>query len=178
MSWVTLKPGNYRIRSPEYMISTCSIEVDVWDYTHLDAVPLSVDQSIAPLRILSFNIEVTTDGVRVPQASRDPIICIGNIVNVQGSDQPFVKNVFSLGSCASIVDTQVYSFSDEKKLLEAWRQFIIEVDPDIIAGWDIQNNDMPYIIDRASALGMEKWAKMSRIKSSLTRSKEFHLLTR
>lgn len=87
----------------------------------MEAIPLDVDQSIAPLRIMSFNIEVTTDGVRVPQASRDPIICIGNIVNVQGDDQPFLKNVFSLGSCASIVGTQVYCFEDEMEMLEAWR---------------------------------------------------------
>lgn len=85
------------------------------------AIPLEIDQSIAPLRIMSFNIEVTTDGVRVPQASRDPIICIGNIVNVQGVDQPLLKNTFVLGSCASIVDTHVYSFTDEKQMLEAWR---------------------------------------------------------
>ena len=39
---------------------------------------------IVPLRILSFDIEVSTDGIKFPHASRDPIIQIANIVKIHG----------------------------------------------------------------------------------------------
>jgi DNA polymerase delta subunit 1 len=46
----------------------------------------------------------------------------------------------------------VYSFKKEQELLEKWRDFVIESDPDIITGFNIVNFDLPYIIERAVAL--------------------------
>lgn len=48
-------------------------------------------------------------------------------------------------------------------MLKAWRDFIIEVDPDIITGFNIVNFDFPYIINRANALHMTKFATFGRI---------------
>jgi DNA polymerase delta subunit 1 len=57
--------------------------------------------------------------------------------------------VFTLNSCAAIVGTNVRSFKTEKELLKAWRDFVQEVDPDFITGYNTQNFDIPYIIERA-----------------------------
>ena len=37
-------------------------------------------------------------------------------------------------------------------MLRAWRDFVREVDPDIITGYNIVNFDLPYIIERAQFL--------------------------
>jgi len=56
-------------------------------------------------------------------------------------------------------------------MLEAWRDFVNEVDPDIITGYNIVNFDLPYIINRSLALNMTKYAKFSRINDSLSKIK-------
>ena len=37
-------------------------------------------------------------------------------------------------------------------LLQRWSEFVREVDPDIITGYNIQNFDFPYLLDRAAHL--------------------------
>jgi len=56
-NWIELKPQKYRIRSEKDMTSSAQIEVDVvWnDFT--SHAPDGEWQKIAPLRILSFDIE-------------------------------------------------------------------------------------------------------------------------
>jgi DNA polymerase delta subunit 1 len=68
-------------------------------------IPIREDSSIAPLRILSFDIEASTDGIKFPAPNRDPLIQIANIVKIHGHKDPFVRNVFTLKSCAQIVGT-------------------------------------------------------------------------
>ena len=56
-NWVELNPGKYRIRKREEMTSTAQIEVDV-RWNEFTSHPPDGDwQKIAPLRILSFDIE-------------------------------------------------------------------------------------------------------------------------
>ena len=43
-------------------------------------------------------------------------------------------------------------------MLRAWRDFLIEVDPDIITGYNIVNFDLPYIIERAEFLKESQFA--------------------
>ena len=35
---------------------------------------------------------------------------------------------------------------------QRWAEFVREVDPDIITGYNIQNFDLPYVINRSAAL--------------------------
>lgn len=52
-----------------------------------------------------------------PEADKDPVIQIANIVTVQGAEQPIVRNVMTLDTCAPIVGAEVMSFSSEDQLL-------------------------------------------------------------
>lgn len=57
-------------------------------------------------------------------------MCIG-----QGaSENIFVKNVFTLNTCAPIVGSQVICCKTEVELLDKWSSFIRELDPDIFTG--------------------------------------------
>ena len=107
---------------------------------------------VAPLRILSFDIECLSEKGKFPVAEQDSIIQIANVCRISGSEEPFVRNVFTLNTCAPIVGTQVFSFKKEEDLLFAWREFVRLIDPDVLTGYNIITFDLPYIIGRAHAL--------------------------
>lgn len=92
---------------------------------------------MAPLRIMSFDIECTTRGDEFPTQGKQPIIQISNVVKVQGESEIFARNVFTLKNCAPIVGSKVQSFETEMAMLRAWKDFLIEVDPDILTGYNI-----------------------------------------
>ena len=104
MSWIKVEAGNYKIRPRNLRVSNAQIEIDVENYNNAHCLPCEGDyQHIAPLRILSFDIECSADKGRFPQAQLDPIIQIANIVKIHGEKEPFVRNVFTLKQCAPIV---------------------------------------------------------------------------
>lgn len=107
--------------------------------------------AMAPLRILSFDIECAGRKGIFPEPDQDPVIQIASVVKVQGKTprrwitirvslsthlllspylgekNPFVRNVFTLNDCDHIVGTDVQSFYDERELLQKWRDFFVEV---------------------------------------------------
>lgn len=93
----------------------------------------------------------------------DPVIQIGNCVKCEGDADPFIRTIFTLGECAPIVGAQVLSFTNEKEMLEAWSAFVRQVDPDIITGYNINNFDFPYLIDRARHLKSNSFPMLSRV---------------
>jgi DNA polymerase delta subunit 1 len=118
MSWVKVKAGKYRERPRSEKHCSTQIELDVEDFNDLECLPCEGPySSIAPLRILSFDIECSADKGKFPQPQSDPIIQIANIVKVHGDTEPLVRNVFTLNTCAPIVGSQVHSFHNEQKLL-------------------------------------------------------------
>ena len=89
---------------------------------------------IAPLRILSFDIECAGRKGVFPEPEKDPVIQIANMVIRQGDKDPFIRNIFTLNTCSQIVGSQVLCYQKEDQLLTAWSDFVREVDPDIITG--------------------------------------------
>ena len=57
MQWIQIKKGGYKLRKPEAKRSTCQFEFDVEDFRDCESIPLNIDSKIAPLRIMSFDIE-------------------------------------------------------------------------------------------------------------------------
>lgn len=107
---------------------------------------------IAPLRILSMDIECQGRKGHFPEAEKDPVIQIANTVTVYGDDTPIIQNVFTLKGCLPIVGAQVISSETEEEMLMRWRAFLEAADPDIITGYNVQNFDIPYLLDRATTL--------------------------
>jgi DNA polymerase delta subunit 1 len=166
-SWITVPEGKYNLRSEKDRISTCQIEMDVH---HNDLVAHQAEGDwahIAPLRILSFDIECAGRKGVFPEANVDPVIQIASVVNVQGQPEPIVQNVFTLNTCAHISGVDVSSFETEQELLEQWQEFFAAVDPDIVIGYNINGFDLPYLLDRADVLKVLKFPYLGRIKSIL-----------
>jgi DNA polymerase I len=96
----------------------------------------------APLKMMAFDIEcVPVVSGTLPEAGKDPVVLISMVFN-----EPF------RGSQRMILSTRpgpgVTALSSEKEMLERFIDVISEFDPDIITGFNINNFDFPYIIER------------------------------
>ena len=172
MSWVEVPPLKYHMIPYRDRHSNCQIEA----YVHYrDLIAHSNDgewAKMAPLRILSFDIECAGRKGVFPEANQDPVIQIANVVTRYGEQKPFVRNVFVLDTCSLIVNTQIFEFEAEEKMLMAWRDFVEKVDPDVIIGYNIANFDFPYLLDRAKHLKCTKFPYWTRLKNILSTAKE------
>ncbi|EEE51779.1 hypothetical protein OsJ_33228 [Oryza sativa Japonica Group] len=149
------------------------IEVPAGKYSDLVSHAAEGEHSkMAPFRILSFDIECAGRKGHFPEPTHDPVIQIANLVTLQGEGQPFVRNVMTLKSCSPIVGVDVMSFDTERDVLLAWRDFIREVDPDIIIGYNICKFDLPYLIERAEVLKIVEFPILGRIRNSRVRVRD------
>jgi DNA polymerase delta subunit 1 len=167
-NWLELPVGAYSRRSPGEMTSHCQLELDV-AFDSLVSHPTSVPRwlKIAPLRILSFDIECKGRKGYFPEAQQDPVIQIACYVTVQGASKPCVRTVMVLDTCLPIVGAEVLSFKKETDLLLRFSEFVRETDPDVLTGYNIQNFDVPYLMDRAKALKIQdEFSLLGRIKGS------------
>nr|KAG5686080.1 hypothetical protein BaRGS_030695 [Batillaria attramentaria] len=156
-NWIQLPAGTYRVREKRNKGSSkpgpsssddgawsprsrCQLEVDISWEDLVSHAPEGEWSKVAPFRILSFDIECAGRKGVFPEAEKDPVIQIANMVIRQGDHDPFIRNVFTLNTCAPVVGSQ------------KWAAFVREIDPDIITGYNIQNFDLPYLLDRAAAL--------------------------
>ncbi|KAI6797516.1 DNA polymerase delta catalytic [Hortaea werneckii] len=172
MSWVSINPGKYHIIPQRDTHSYCQIEA-YCHYRDIVAHPIDGDWAkMAPLRILSFDIECSGRKGVFPEANVDPVIQIANVVTRYGEDKPFVRNVFCMDTCSLIVNTQIFEFGSEEKMLMAWRDFVEEVDPDVIIGYNISNFDFPYLLDRAAHLKVGRFPYWTRLKNVKSQAKE------
>ena len=172
MSWVQAEPHKYKMLPDRERQSTCQIEA----FVHFqDLVAHSSDgewEKMAPLRILSFDIECAGRKGIFPEANQDPVIQIANVVTRYGDTKPFVRNVFCLDTCGLIVNTQIFEFGDEGKMLLAWRDFVEKVDPDVIIGYNISNFDFPYLLDRAKFLNCARFPYLTRLLGNQSKSRD------
>ncbi|XP_055900779.1 DNA polymerase delta catalytic subunit-like [Biomphalaria glabrata] len=183
-NWIELPADKYSIRDKHKAVqhtsdlviaSRCQLEVDI-AWTDLISHQTEGEWSkVAPFRILSFDIECAGRKGIFPEPNKDPVIQIANMVVLQGESEPFIRNVFTLKSCAPVVGSQVLSYETETELLQKWASFFREVDPDIITGYNIQNFDFPYLINRANHLKVKDFSFLGRIKNILSVIKDLSI---
>jgi DNA polymerase delta subunit 1 len=147
--WVKLPAGTYSVRPSSQKTSRCSVEVDVVFDNITNHTCEGEWSNIAPLRVLSFDIECQGRKGIFPDPGFDPVIQIASTITLQGSDQPIIRIVFTLNTCLPIVGAQVIPCKTEEELLMKWREFVCATDPDILTGYNIGNFDIPYLLNRA-----------------------------
>ncbi|TPX31708.1 DNA-directed DNA polymerase [Synchytrium microbalum] len=171
-NWIELPAGTYTIRDKKSC--HCQLEVDILFDKFISHAPEGDWSHVAPLRILSFDIECAGRKGHFPEPSEDPVIQIANMVSLQGGSRPFIRNVFTLKKCAKIVGSQVLSFESEAEMLHRWTEFVLQVDPDIITGYNINGFDFPYLLDRAIKLKASRFPYLGRIRDVKTIAKDAH----
>ncbi|KAI9472165.1 MAG: DNA polymerase family B-domain-containing protein [Benjaminiella poitrasii] len=169
-NWIELPAGAWSF--VENPTSLAQIEAYISYEKLISHAPEGEWSDVAPLRVLSFDIECAGRKGVFPEPNVDPVIQIASVVQIQGQKKPFIRNVFTLGSCAHIVGSQIFSFDHENDLLKKWGDFIRQVDPDVIIGYNTTNFDFPYLLDRAKHLGVDDFPFLGRIKGIRTEAKD------
>jgi DNA polymerase delta subunit 1 len=163
--WIELPAGKW-FRRPQNsypVTSRCQLEVDVSWTDFISHSPEGEWSPVARFRIHSFDIECAGRKGIFPEPNVDPIIQIANVVKLHGDEEVVTRNIFTLKSCAPIGHAEVRSFETEGEMLEEWAAFVREMDPDIFTGYNINNFDFPYLIERARHLKLKRFDFLGRI---------------
>ena len=149
--------GSYS-HSTKLHAGSAQIQVHI-DHTKLQPVPLAEKGDLAPMRFLSFDIEAKRKRRGFCRGEEDPCVCICAALYVIGAGT--VHRVVFLycdtpgGSCAVVHDADhVFVYGNEVDMLLAFAQYVREADPDAFTGWNISGFDWPYLVKRATALGI------------------------
>uniref|UniRef100_A0A2K5LED0 DNA polymerase n=1 Tax=Cercocebus atys TaxID=9531 RepID=A0A2K5LED0_CERAT len=161
-NWLELPAGKYTLRLKK-KTTQCQLEADVLWSDVVSHPPEGPWQRIAPLRVLSFDIECAGRKGIFPEPERDPVIQICSLGLRWGEQEPFLRLALTLRPCAPILGAKVQSYEKEEDLLQAWSTFIRVMDPDVITGYNIQNFDLPYLISRAQTLKVETFPFLGRV---------------
>lgn len=128
------RPGKWSSCNEEYFVSWKNIR------------PIEKSE-IAPIKILSFDGEMYSNDGLFPNVSKGDytsVICAS--VYTYGSEQPFKKF-----ECAVVNDSASkhfeHSVETSAELIEAFRNFVIEEDPDILTGWNIYGFDFGFLYE-------------------------------
>jgi len=146
MGWVRLENGNgaatNTVRSAQKVKATEIKRID--------------REEDAPLKVLAFDIECTSSTGGLPDPKDDPVILISAVFNEPHN-----------GKKSVILSTRpgpdITSYPSEKEMLEGFLDLVKDYDPDIITGYNVNNFDLPYVIERM---------KQQRVKPIIGRCNE------
>ena len=93
------------------------------------------------LKVLAFDIECVSTTGEVPDPKRDSVIMIAFSLN-----QPYKGKKKLVISTRP--DPEITSLSNEKEMLEEFNKIVTEYDPDVITGFNVNNFDLPFVIER------------------------------
>ncbi|KAH9475065.1 DNA polymerase delta catalytic subunit [Psilocybe cubensis] len=170
MTWLSLPAEKYEVVPKDKAISHCQLEV----FASVNDIEISKpvrNRKYAALRIVSFDIETSLrfsndSQIIQPNAQEDSVLQIGCMAANYGQTNPYLRTIFTLKSCSPIEGAQVLSYDNERELLMAFRNFVIEVDPDVVTGYNIAQFDIPFLLNRADALEIPEFPYLGRVKNS------------
>lgn len=108
--------------------------------------------SIASLKYLSFDIECLPLDGGMPSPDVSPIIMISFSFEPEYKGH---KTLILVAKPVEGVDGDVCPCKDEVEMLNRFFEIFCEYDPDIVAGYNHQDFDIPYITDRVKTLASE-----------------------
>lgn len=133
----------------------------------LDSAPIKRSSSVqnSPKKAKTSKISGRNKSqAQVAEDEPDPFIAAISVVMTTSPLEPSSKDHIvvlthgqetrpSLNSCP---DAEVMCFSDERSMLEVFRDIFLSYDPDVVAGYDITSEAIPTILSRALDLGLSK----------------------
>ncbi|WP_411965748.1 DNA-directed DNA polymerase [Haloferax sp. YSMS24] len=148
------KDINDGIRVPERRLDDGTIQIP-----HQEVEPTSVE---ANLRVNTFDIEVN-DRNGFPEEGEEPIICLTSHDSYR--DEYIVWHAVAPDGAGKRPDAlpnyeflheggdvEVRTFDDEPAMLDAFLAYIEETNPDVLTGWNFEDFDAPYFLDRLDEL--------------------------
>jgi DNA polymerase, archaea type len=106
----------------------------------------------APLRFMSFDIECLPDHGAMPKAEVSPVILISMAFQPEYQGQ---KDLVLVGKNIDCIRSDTRSCRDEYDLLAQFASIIRDYNPDILAGYNSNEFDFPYLQERAKQRHVE-----------------------
>ena len=127
--------------------SSCNLEF----CTTTSSVFASCREDMAPLRILSFDLECFADGAHFPSADRpnDKIMVIGVHQQRWGESNIERHQLVVCAGAVVVTGVDVRCFSSEAGMLHGFRALVHELDPDVVIGYNTTGFDYAYLSARA-----------------------------
>jgi DNA polymerase I len=158
------KDVNSGIRVPERRSDDGAIDVP-----HEEVDPV---EATADLRVLTFDIEVD-DRRGFPEDGEEPIVCLSShdsyreeyvawLYNAPGGEVPPPEDVADHDLLDDDASVEVRAFESEEGMLSAFMDYVEETDVDLMTGWNFQDFDAPYLIDRLEELDLDP-DRLSRV---------------
>lgn len=85
----------------------------------------------------------------------DQVIQIGTVVQDFGSKDTLIKWCGTLKGCSKIENAVIECFDSEEELILGWVNFMNELDPDVVFGYNIFGFDFEFMYIRAKELNIE-----------------------
>ncbi|QSG02084.1 DNA polymerase domain-containing protein [Natranaeroarchaeum sulfidigenes] len=125
-------------------------------------------------RVNTFDLEVDDrHGFPEPEDAEQPIICLASHDSyddeyilwlydapVGGVDAPDALEGYD--PLTDEADYEVRTFDSEEALLEAFLDYLGDTDPDVLTGWNFEDFDAPYLVNRLENLGLS-YDRLSRV---------------
>ncbi|MFB6252270.1 MAG: DNA polymerase domain-containing protein [Halobellus sp.] len=116
------------------------------------------------IRVNTFDIEVD-DRSGFPEEGEEPIVCLTSHDSERdeyiswlyeapnaGEDVESPDDIDDYEPIRSDTDIDVRTFEAEDAMLDAFVSYIERTDPEILTGWNFEDFDMPYLLDRMEVL--------------------------
>jgi len=151
--------------------STVTVRTD--KFISAKSVTTIENNSNVPLRHMGLDIEVVPSTEVVPNAVKDPIAIVSLSFLPSFSNE---NTLVLVAKPSTKKEDGSLFFKNEKEMLEKLVEIIGDYDPDAIVGYNINNFDMPYLLERL------KQNKLSRVlgrdSEKIVMSKKFGNKTR
>ncbi|MFB6090623.1 MAG: 3'-5' exonuclease, partial [Halobellus sp.] len=128
-------------------------------HDEIEAVDVDAD-----LRVNTFDIEVD-DRSGFPEEGEEPIVCLTSHDSRRDEYVAWLYDAPEAGDGVVSPDrletydplrddteVEVKSFEEEDAMLDAFVSYVEETDPDVLTGWNFEDFDMPYLLDRMERL--------------------------
>jgi len=122
---------------------------------HTEVVAADVDSD---LRVNIFDIEVD-DRRGFPEDGEEPIVCLTSydsfddqyiawLYEAPDGDGEIPNELPNYDPYADHLAVEVRTFDSEAAMLDAFIDYIDDTDPDLVSGWNFEDFDAPYFLDR------------------------------
>jgi len=129
-------------------------------YVHHDEIETA--EVAADLRVNTFDIEVD-DRSGFPEEGEEPILCLTShdsyrdeyiawLYEAPDATAPSPSEVADHDLLDETADVEVRAFDTEEAMHEAFLEYVESTDPDVLTGWNFDDFDAPYYIDRLDEL--------------------------
>jgi len=143
------------VRVPARRLESGTIQVP-----HDELAPVDVPTD---LRVNTFDIEVD-DRSGFPEDGEEPVVCLTShdsrrdeyiawLYEAPDGSETGPASFDDYDGLADDLHAEIRAFESEAAMLDAFLTYIEETDPDVLTGWNFEDFDAPYLIDRLETVG-------------------------